>query len=55
MTIAYGAICNRCSGPYLATHWPHNCLCPSCHLGSLSPTDRARLLGHLAKTGRRLP
>jgi hypothetical protein len=43
-----GALCDRCSTPYLATTWPHLCLCAPCQLGGMKPADRDRLLGHIA-------
>ena len=52
MSSILGAVCNRCSTPYLIRQWPHNGLCPDCHLGAMTPEQRERVLAHAAQAGR---
>jgi hypothetical protein len=49
-----GAICDRCYQPYYAPGFPHNCLCPNCFLGIVTPAQRGRLVGDTAVTGSRI-
>ncbi|MCA2275466.1 hypothetical protein JF780_05595 [Mycobacterium intracellulare] len=37
----FSGICDRCAKPFRTPSFPNDCLCRACHLGALSPVDRA--------------